>query len=267
MPIPSLLACSTVHHALTLRGHAPAGRAGRRVRRAARDPSPRGADRLRRDRDQPVPDARDDDDARRAHRRPRRAARRRERDRDRRHQQGPAQGPLEDRDRDDPLLPRRADLRDRRHRPRRSSTSTSPAPPRASTGSALGEIAREALDRHARAYPEAHGMALPEHVEDARLAADSEKLLPQGGVYRWRRDGEKHMWDPETIASLQRAARDRGRRRPRVLRGVQPSRQRRERRARAAPRPVRVRRVRTSRSRSTRSSRRPRSSSASRPER
>ena len=37
--------------------------------------------------------------------------------------------------------------------------------------------------------------------------AASEKLLPQGGVYRWRRDGEHHMWDPETIASLQRATR------------------------------------------------------------
>ena len=74
-------------------------------------------------------------------------------------------------------------------------------------GIGLGEIAREALDRHARAYPEVHGLALPEHVESARLAADSEKLLPQGGVYRWRRDGETHMWDPETIASLQRAAR------------------------------------------------------------
>jgi glutamate synthase domain-containing protein 2/glutamate synthase domain-containing protein 1/glutamate synthase domain-containing protein 3 len=74
-------------------------------------------------------------------------------------------------------------------------------------GIGLGEIAREALDRHARAYPEAHGLALAEHVEEAHLPAASEKLLPQGGVYRWRRDGEKHMWDPETISSLQRAAR------------------------------------------------------------
>ncbi len=74
-------------------------------------------------------------------------------------------------------------------------------------GIGLGEIAREALDRHARAYPEAHGLALAEHVEEARLPAASEKLLPQGGVYRWRRDGERHMWDPETISSLQRATR------------------------------------------------------------
>ena len=49
VPIPSLLACSTVHHAPRPRGHAAARRARRRVGRAARDPPPRGADRLRRD--------------------------------------------------------------------------------------------------------------------------------------------------------------------------------------------------------------------------
>jgi glutamate synthase (NADPH) large chain len=51
-------------------------------------------------------------------------------------------------------------------------------------------LAREALDGHARAYP----------------AATSE-LLPSGGVYAWRRDGEFHGWNPETIATLQHAAR------------------------------------------------------------
>jgi glutamate synthase (NADPH/NADH) large chain len=69
-------------------------------------------------------------------------------------------------------------------------------------------LAREALARHARGWPELHGLSLPEHVEDGLLAADHAKLLPQGGVYRWRRDGEMHMWDPETIASLQRSVRD-----------------------------------------------------------
>ena len=72
-------------------------------------------------------------------------------------------------------------------------------------------------------------MALPSTSSSARLAADSEKLLPQGGVYRWRRDGEKHMWDPETIAALQLAARSEDdAERPRVLRGVQPPGQRGE---------------------------------------
>jgi glutamate synthase (NADPH) large chain len=57
-------------------------------------------------------------------------------------------------------------------------------------GVGLEVLAREALDRHARAYP----------------AATSE-LLPSGGVYAWRRDGEFHGWSPETIATLQHAAR------------------------------------------------------------
>ncbi|HEX2161305.1 MAG TPA: glutamate synthase large subunit [Thermoleophilaceae bacterium] len=54
-------------------------------------------------------------------------------------------------------------------------------------------LAGEALDRHRRAYPAA--------------ASD---LLPSGGVYAWRRDGEFHGWNPETIANLQHAARGEG---------------------------------------------------------
>ncbi|HEX2126671.1 MAG TPA: glutamate synthase large subunit, partial [Thermoleophilaceae bacterium] len=57
-------------------------------------------------------------------------------------------------------------------------------------GVGLDVLAREAIDRHARAYP----------------AAASE-LLPPGGIYAWRRDGEFHGWNPETIAALQHAAR------------------------------------------------------------
>jgi glutamate synthase (NADPH/NADH) large chain/glutamate synthase (ferredoxin) len=57
-------------------------------------------------------------------------------------------------------------------------------------GIGLGTLAREALDRHARAWPGSH-----------------EDLLPVGGVYAWRRDGEHHMWNPETIALLQHAVR------------------------------------------------------------
>ena len=58
-------------------------------------------------------------------------------------------------------------------------------------GVGLEVLAREALDRHARAYP----------------AATSE-LLPSAGVYQWRRGGVFHGWNPETIASLQHAARN-----------------------------------------------------------
>src|SRR5680860_333196 len=57
-------------------------------------------------------------------------------------------------------------------------------------GSSSEAAAGEALDRHRRAYP----------------AAASE-LLPAGGIYAWRRGGEFHGWNPETIANLQHAAR------------------------------------------------------------
>ena len=60
-------------------------------------------------------------------------------------------------------------------------------------GIGVDVLAREALDRHARAYPHATG-----------------SMLPLGGVYAWRAEGEQHMWNPETIALLQYAVRDGG---------------------------------------------------------
>jgi glutamate synthase (NADPH) large chain len=77
-------------------------------------------------------------------------------------------------------------------------------------GVGIEDLAKEALARHARAYPRTHGLNRAGHVETALLPAAHEQLLPQGGVYAWRRDGERHMWDPETIASLQRATRGNG---------------------------------------------------------
>jgi len=59
-------------------------------------------------------------------------------------------------------------------------------------GVSVEVLATEALERHARAYPR------PAHAEE---------LLPVGGVYAWRRDGEHHMWNPETIALVQQAVR------------------------------------------------------------
>ncbi len=61
-------------------------------------------------------------------------------------------------------------------------------------GIGVDVLAAEALERHARAYP-AGGRAL-------------DPLLPVGGVYAWRRDGEHHMWNPETIALVQHAVRE-----------------------------------------------------------
>ncbi|MCD6726195.1 MAG: glutamate synthase subunit alpha [Solirubrobacteraceae bacterium] len=60
-------------------------------------------------------------------------------------------------------------------------------------GIGLDVLAREALDRHGRAWP-----------------GTTDELLPDGGVYAWRRDGERHMWNPETIALLQHAVRAEG---------------------------------------------------------
>src|SRR5947199_6215483 len=57
-------------------------------------------------------------------------------------------------------------------------------------GVGLDVLATEALERHARAYP-----------------VPQDDLLPVGGIYAWRRDGEHHMWNPETIALVQHAVR------------------------------------------------------------
>ena len=59
-------------------------------------------------------------------------------------------------------------------------------------GVTLGVLAREALMRHDSAYPsEIH----PEHE------------LELGGEYQWRRGGEKHLLNPQTIHRLQNAVR------------------------------------------------------------
>jgi glutamate synthase (NADPH/NADH) large chain/glutamate synthase (ferredoxin) len=65
-------------------------------------------------------------------------------------------------------------------------------------GIGLEVLARETLERHARAYP-----------RTARPA--SEERLRNGGVHAWRRDGEHHQWNPDTIAEVQHAVRHGGR--------------------------------------------------------
>ena len=59
-------------------------------------------------------------------------------------------------------------------------------------GTDIEGLARELMERHARAYP-------------ARVAP--EVALPAGGVYQWRKDGEEHQYNPLTITSLQKATR------------------------------------------------------------
>ena len=81
------------------------------------------------------------------------------------------------------------------------------ATPSAVGGVGLAQLARETIERHSRAYPRAHARTLPSHVDAALLPAAHGELLPQGGLYAWRRDGERHAWDPATIATLQQAVR------------------------------------------------------------
>ena len=56
----------------------------------------------------------------------------------------------------------------------------------------LETIAEEGLRRHRRAYG---GLVDQNHLD-------------VGGEYRYRKDGERHMWTPHTIATLQRATRE-----------------------------------------------------------
>jgi glutamate synthase domain-containing protein 2/glutamate synthase domain-containing protein 3 len=55
-------------------------------------------------------------------------------------------------------------------------------------GVGLEELSTEAMERHFRAYPRT-----------------DRELLPVGGVLQWRRDGELHVWNPDTVAKLQHA--------------------------------------------------------------
>jgi glutamate synthase (NADPH) large chain len=61
-------------------------------------------------------------------------------------------------------------------------------------GIGLAEIAEEVRLRHLRAYP-ADGIPL------------AHRLLPIGGEYQWRREGEPHLFDPETVFRLQHSTR------------------------------------------------------------
>src|SRR3989440_3821957 len=55
-------------------------------------------------------------------------------------------------------------------------------------GVGLEQLSTEAMERHFRAYPRT-----------------DRELLPVGGVLQWRRHGEVHVWNPDTVAKLQHA--------------------------------------------------------------
>ena len=246
--MPSLLAVGGGAPPPRPRGHAPADRARGRDRRGARDPPPRLPDRLRRLGGQPVHPVRVA--LRAPPRRPPagghdprggRAAG------DQGDRQGPAEGPLEDGHLDDPLLHRRADLRGRRGRAgaRRPPLHRHRLARSAASGSTV--LAREALDRHARAYPAA----------DVRAAAGRRhlRLAPR------RRVPRLEPGDDRARSSTPPAASDGAEAYERFATLRQP------RGGAATPRCAGccASATTSTRSRSTRSSPRPRSSSASSP--
>jgi glutamate synthase domain-containing protein 2/glutamate synthase domain-containing protein 1/glutamate synthase domain-containing protein 3 len=55
-------------------------------------------------------------------------------------------------------------------------------------GAGFAEIAQETLSRHAQAF-------------------ENKEILESGGIYQWKKDGEYHLWNPESISALQDAAR------------------------------------------------------------
>ena len=61
-------------------------------------------------------------------------------------------------------------------------------------GVGIDVVAKEVAARHAKAYP-ASGIA-PAH-----------RALDIGGEYQWRREGEPHLFDPETVFRLQHSTR------------------------------------------------------------
>ena len=63
-------------------------------------------------------------------------------------------------------------------------------------GVGIDVIAKETIARHHIAYPP--GGEIP-----------GTKRLPIGGEYQWRRDGEPHLFDPETVFALQHSTRAR----------------------------------------------------------
>jgi glutamate synthase (NADPH/NADH) large chain len=65
-------------------------------------------------------------------------------------------------------------------------------------GIGLETLAEETAKRHARAYPKQSGTS--------RLA---HRRLDIGGEYQWRREGEPHLFDPDTVFRLQHSTRER----------------------------------------------------------
>ncbi|MFD3944527.1 glutamate synthase large subunit [Streptomyces sp. NPDC058579] len=62
-------------------------------------------------------------------------------------------------------------------------------------GAGLDVVAKEVATRHSKAYP-------------ASGVPSAHRALDIGGEYQWRREGEPHLFDPETVFRLQHATRN-----------------------------------------------------------
>jgi len=60
-------------------------------------------------------------------------------------------------------------------------------------GIGFDTVEEEAIARHREAFPLREEFKIP--------------VLKAGGVYQWKRDGEVHLWNPETVSSLQDSVR------------------------------------------------------------
>ncbi len=81
-------------------------------------------------------------------------------------------------------------------------------------GVGIHDLAAEALTSHARAWAPgetALGNAARGHTARGHTArrGDASEELPPGGQYQWRRDGEFHLFNPDTVFKLQHATRAR----------------------------------------------------------
>ena len=63
-------------------------------------------------------------------------------------------------------------------------------------GVGLKTIAHDAIALHDEAFREEEASMKPSYIE---------KPLPTLGQFHWRRDGIRHAWNPDTIATLQLA--------------------------------------------------------------
>ena len=138
-------------------------------------------------------------------------------------QQGHPQGDVQDGHLDAAELLRRADLRGHRPRAGVRRPVLHLDGRRASAASASTSSPSEVQQRHARAFPSRRRGRRPTSTS--------------GGEYQWRRDGELHLFNPETVHKLQHATRSG---QYSVYREYTDARERPEPRARHAARPARL---------------------------